>query len=134
MITTSGSVFKEKVFLFRLCEILPDKGAECTAYERSADEYPEILQGITAGKESRSDRTGGIDACACKIDADKVDKDEGEADDDTCLFSCAEFAVSRAKDNKHEEEGSYHLYEEGSPHSAGIGHAISPETSGEIRG
>ena len=41
-------------------DCIPYGNSEGAAYHRAKDEYPYILEGFTAGEESRSDRTGGV--------------------------------------------------------------------------
>lgn len=97
------------------------------------DEYPEILEGLAAGEESRSDGTGRVHGRAGEPDAHEVDEDEGQTDRETCEIAGTYLAVSRSEDHEHEEERGDELNEERSACSAGVGHRVGSETSGEVR-
>ena len=109
---------------------LPGACCKCTAKERSADEYPEVLEGCTACEDCRADGTCGVHGSTGEVDAHQVDEDEAEADCKACRLSCTELGISCTKDYQHEDEGCYNLYEACTPYAAGSGDAVCAETCG----
>ena len=114
-------------------EVLPAEGAAGGTYERGADEYPHVGEGLAAGEYSRADGTGRVDGGTGEVDAHQVDQDEGEADGETGQVAGTDLGISGSQDDQHEEEGSDDFHEESATYAAGIGDSVGAEGTGEIR-
>ena len=114
-------------------ECLPAEGAQNGTDKRRADEYPDVFEGLAAGEDCGTERTGGVDRSAGEVDADKVHQDEAEADGESGEVAGSDFAVSGAEDDQHEKEGCYYFHKDGAPGTASVGYAIGAEASGQVR-
>ena len=90
-------------------EALPDKSSKCAADKRCSDEDINKFQSFTADKDGRPERTSRIDGGSGKVDADKMDEDEGKTDCQSGKVSCTLLLICSAKNDKDEDESGYNL-------------------------
>ena len=114
-------------------DTLPGACGKCTAKERGADEYPEVLKGFTAGEDGGADGTGGVHGSTGEVDAHQVDENEAETDCKACGFACAILGICCTKNNQDKDEGSNDLNKACAPYATGIGDAVGAKTAGKIR-
>ena len=121
------------VYLLLRSDSLPGACCECTAKERGCDEYPDILEGLSACEKCGADGTCRVHGSSGEVDAHQMDEDKAEADCKTCEVACANLGVGGTKNHEDEEEGGNHFNEACSPYAAGICNAVGAECAGEIR-
>ena len=88
--------------------------AECresAADSGSHDEYPNVLEGVTACEESGSEGTGGVDGSAGKTDAEDVYENQCETDNETCEGAVACLGRCNTEDCKNEDECQNDFYD-----------------------
>ncbi len=105
------SVFFSFFLVLRSKELVADC-CKCAAYERSYDEYPNVLQCVTANQKSRSDGTSRINGCAGVADSKQMNQNQCQTDDDTSNCAVLYFRCY-AQDRDHEDESQDDLDEKG---------------------
>ena len=140
MIGKSPELKELRAFNFlALCRLLlgskalPAECAQSAAHQRSADEYPHILEGLTTGEDCRTERPCRVHGSAGEVDAHKVDEDEAETDSKSCEVACADLRIGGAQNYEHEEECGDHLHESCTPYASGVSNTVGAEAAGEIR-
>ncbi len=90
---------------------LPEQGSDDSADQRTNDEYPYNLQGVSSEKKRRSEGTGRVDAGSGEEDSKEMYQSQRSADDQSRdmavldLGSCAEHC-------KYEDAGENDLDDE----------------------
>ena len=107
----------------------PEAGGNCSACERTYNEYPKLRKGFAAFKEGGTDGAGGIDGSAGVVDANEVDENEGKAYGQSGKVVGRSVCLARSTEHhKYEDEREEHFCHE-SVHdvvrSAGIGSSVS---------
>ena len=92
------------VLLFARLYNLPKACCNEGAYEGTYDEDPNVCKSFATSKDSGTDRTGGVHACAGEVDAYQVDENQRETDGEACeVVGRAVCLVRRTKHYEHEE-------------------------------
>ncbi len=92
------------ILLFLWLDNLPEDSSNEGTNEGTYDEDPEVSKCVATSKDSGTDRTSGVHACAGEVDAYQVDENQRETDGQTCeVVGSAVRLVCRAKHNEHKE-------------------------------
>ena len=90
--------------LFLWLDNLPEDSCNEGAYEGTYDEDPEVSKCVATSKDSGTDRTSGVNACAGEVDAYQVDENQRQTDGQTSeVVGSAICLVCRAKHYEHKE-------------------------------
>ena len=106
----------------------PNASSEGATAQRCEDEYPEVLEGLTTGEESGSDRTGRVDGSSGDADAYEMDQHEGKTDCKTGEIASSYLRICCSENDEDEDEGSNKLNDETAERAAGVGNAVCSES------
>ena len=102
-----------------------DKSGESSTGKRCDDEDPDMVKGSGFSGEDEigeggGDGTGRVDAGSGEVDADEVDKSQGETDDETGRFLDLGILAGDIEDDIDKDEGEDDLKKQGAKDSTHI--------------
>ena len=118
-------------------EKIVNKSGESSTGKRCDDEDPDMIKGSGFSGEDEigeggGDGTGRVDAGSSEIDADEVDKSQGETDDETGRFLDLGILAGDIEDDIDKDEGEDDLKKQGNAGQCQAGGSVCLHGSADL--